>query len=576
MKRKKDLKNYKFSLRTELVIVMLLTVLIAVSITLGVIVHYSEKAIETNTSNNIRGILRQSSENIDMKIKDIDSAISTYVSTPQVYSMLKNPNLKWDNSSPIDFYRIFSDIQFLYSEIESIHLISMSGRIYGFSPSMITRSLYDLRWAAESGDGRVVWLTPEENSPGVTYVKMYYDEGFKPIGYAVVNVRRSFLKNMLNWKKISNNGTTYVVSKTGHILSAAGEDNSVVRAVLDKALQTGVDVQKVQGEKYYTYRYTSETNKWEYLSIIPASELLQDIKTVHLAAIITAVLTSTVFALIIIAFAMRVTKPIQKITKAMQKYNLGQTIVPVEITSADEIGFLTSTFNAMMLRIANLVETVYKNELLMNEQKFKILQAQINPHFLYNTFDMISWTARENNVPQIAQILKALSNVMRYTINAQSDQTLLSEEIKNVKDYLAIQSFRLGNRLKYSIKLPDDLTSQEIVKLVLQPIVENVFVHGFEKRQQDCRLEIDVFRKDHTVYIIIANNGQPINEDTARNAITQVKEEGIYSGGAGLSNVDRRIKIRYGEKFGIAQIGVQDGWSKITLAIPYQKKGGAE
>lgn len=507
-----------------------------------------------------------------MKIKAIDSAVSTYVSTPQVYSILKDTNLKWNNSSPVDFYRIFSDIQFRYPEIESIHLISLSDKIYGFLPSMITHSLDDLRTAAEKGGGRVVWLTPEENSPGVTYVKMYFDEAFNPVGYAVVNVRRSFLKKMLNWKKISNNATTYVISETGHILSAAGMDSDTVRIVLEKALENRNEIQRVNNEKYYTYRYTSETNKWEYISIIPAIELLHDIKTVRLAATITAVLISVVFALIIIFFATRVTKPIQKITKAMQKYNLGQTIVPVEITSSNEIGFLTSTFNSMLLRIDNLVETVYKNELLMNEQKFKMLQAQINPHFLYNTFDMISWTARENNVPQIAQILKALSNVMRYTIDAQSDETTLSEEIENVRNYLAIQSFRYGERLKYTIDLPDDLKNQEIVKLVLQPIVENVFVHGFEKRQPDCRIAIDVFRGEDTVYIVISNNGQPIDEEKTRSAIRKAKGEGIFAGGTGLSNVDRRIKIRYGEKYGITRIGVVDGWSEITLEIPYQRK----
>ncbi len=243
----------------------------------------------------------------------------------------------------------------------------------------------------------------------------------------------------------------------------------------------------------------------------------------------------------------------------------------------DEIGYLTYTYNAMLQRMDELVNKVQRSELLRQEVAYKALQAQVKPHFLYNTLETIRMLAETNEDYEVADIAYSFGQLMRYSLSNDHQQIKLSDEVKNIDDYMKIQKVRLGKRLDYGFDIKARTELIPCPQFILQPLVENCIVHGLSAVRRTCRIEIRISEDDRYVYIEISDDGVGIPADrlegirkVLKNAV-YMKDFSTHDGGHGLYNVSERIKAFYGED---SRIEVDSSGAEGTIFHLYLNKKG--
>lgn len=237
-----------------------------------------------------------------------------------------------------------------------------------------------------------------------------------------------------------------------------------------------------------------------------------------------------------------------------------------------KIGRLSHTFNQMVMDMNSLVNTVYEQKVMKQEAQMKSLQMQINPHFLYNTLDTINWMARIRHVDEIGDMVAALSNMMRYSLEKKSF-VRLGEEVKSLKDYIAIQNYRYRDKMVAEIEIDESLMSLYIPRLLIQPILENAIVHGIEEKLDKGHILVAARREDEELYIQIIDDGVGMTEETMSHILREdysMKKSGHTS--IGVVNVNRRIQMIYGKDYGLLVQSVLGAGTKITIHIPAREE----
>lgn len=259
-------------------------------------------------------------------------------------------------------------------------------------------------------------------------------------------------------------------------------------------------------------------------------------------------------------------KKVELLLSSMQEVEQGNLTVQIHDECPDEMGRLTNSFQRMIDELNRLVVEDYQNKITLKETQLMALQAQINPHFLYNCLSLINSRALINRQTEISQMAQLLSTFYRTTLNKGKSETLLANEIRNVKSYVDIQLLLNDNAFDVAYQIDDQLPSQEVPNLLLQPLVENAIMHGILPNQEKRRgkLFLSVTRVDDRILFTIMDNGLGIEAEKIP-LLTQTQ-----SGGYGLKNVHERIQLTYGEAYGLSINSILNESTMITFAIPVQ------
>lgn len=259
-------------------------------------------------------------------------------------------------------------------------------------------------------------------------------------------------------------------------------------------------------------------------------------------------------------------KKVELLLSSMQEVEQGNLTVQIHDECPDEMGRLTNSFQRMIDELNRLVVEDYQNKITLKETQLMALQAQINPHFLYNCLSLINSRALINRQTEISQMAQLLSTFYRTTLNKGKSETSLANEIRNVKSYVDIQLLLNDNAFDVAYQIDDQLPSQEVPNLLLQPLVENAIMHGILPNQEKRRgkLFLSVTRVDDRILFTIMDNGLGIEAEKIP-LLTQTQ-----SGGYGLKNVHERIQLTYGEAYGLSINSILNESTMITFAIPVQ------
>jgi two-component system sensor histidine kinase YesM len=237
--------------------------------------------------------------------------------------------------------------------------------------------------------------------------------------------------------------------------------------------------------------------------------------------------------------------------------------VPIRV---DEIGDLQRDFDIMIQKINVLIKENYTKQLIIKDTQFKALQAQINPHFLYNTLESINWLAKMNQQQEISQMVESLGNLLRNAISNKEQLITLKEEIRLLLNYITIQRIRFGERLDFRLEIEEQWQYLYIPKLSLQPLVENSINYGLEKIPGVCRITVKSVDMDDNLCLVIEDNGpglDPLILEKLDRGNIQPKGLGI-----GLKNINDRLKLSFGENFGITITGKTETGARIMVRIP--------
>mgnify|MGYP001313731098 CR=1 FL=1 len=337
----------------------------------------------------------------------------------------------------------------------------------------------------------------------------------------------------------------------------------------------GYDIVTLDGTKYFVTHLSSALKLFSYLNVINYNTIFYQMQLIKTGQMLLYTLVFVVALNLSHAAARSITRPLEAIAnkmKLVQKGNFNtEELFPESNVSMDEIGQIHRHFRLMLERINELIRENYAKQLAIKEAEYKALQAQINPHFLYNTLESINWMAKINKQTQISETVEALGNLLRAIIGNKHALITLGEEMAIVDNYITIQKVRFGDRLEFVRQELGPLDQYYIPKLSIQPIVENVVRHVLEEVSTPCRIELSILAEEDYMEITVADNGPGISEETlAALRTNQVQSKGT---GIGIANIHERIQLLFGDEYGVTVKSEQGSGTSVRIRIPYCLEG---
>ncbi len=299
--------------------------------------------------------------------------------------------------------------------------------------------------------------------------------------------------------------------------------------------------------------------------------------------VVRAISVTTVLLVIILIGALTIsrkimegiTKPIRHLCRTAERAGRGDFGARAHEENIDEIDVLNSSFNRMIEEIGKLVEDIRVEQLNLRAAELRLLQEQINPHFLYNTLDNIIWLAESNETEQVVNMVSALSDFFRTTLSKGKDYISVKDEEMHINSYLQIQQFRYRDILDYEINIDEKLYEYEILKLTLQPLVENALYHGIKGKRGFGHISVTGYMKDGLLEFQVKDNGIGMNAerlDAVRKIMSGEMEDTRERGGFGLFNVNERIRLNYGREYGLRIESTYQEGTCIWVTVPAVKK----
>jgi len=400
------------------------------------------------------------------------------------------------------------------------------------------------------------------------------------IGLILVDLDLQVIRDRLTGLKKKRNTEFYIVDMDGRLVysydeSSLGEPFERPELMLEGGVNEGTRVMNIDGHRQLvTFSYSQRVG-WQYITVTDLEPLLQPNENAIMNNIVISTLVLLILLSIVSLFvSSSMTNPIKRLQRAMLKMGEERFYQVRGIETRDEIGSLVRSYNEMIGKINDLINTVYKAGMKEKEAQLNALQAQINPHFLYNTLNSIGCMAEVKGVHEISVVCKAVSDLFRYSIKSGSDLVTLREELDSVGQYMTIQSFRYDNRIEAILNRDESLMAVKVMKLSLQPIVENAVYHGLEPRRGKGIVIINMELDKDCLLLSVFDNGIGISEEklqSLRRSLVhgRTADPQAKAGGIGLLNVHERLRLYYGERYGVAIDSQEGAGTSVQLRLPY-------
>ncbi len=409
------------------------------------------------------------------------------------------------------------------------------------------------------------------------------------IGFIVIDLNDSFVRSFLSSYTFGQTGIFYVTDAAGKPIymppEVANQLPSVeVGAWLAAPKDNFVTGVPGSGISWFVTYTTSQETGWKIIGIAPLAEIVQDALNIRRLIFVSVGLSILFIAILYFFMTNRLTRPIQILLRRMRQAAAGNLDAKVHPSGSDEIAALGSGFNTMIERIKELMERSIREQRLIQMAELRMLQAQINPHFLYNTLDSIVWMAEAGNKEQVIQVIQALSRFFRISLSKGRELITIQEELEHVRSYLVIQQVRYRDILDYSIDVPTEIYSYLILKMTLQPIVENALYHGIKNKRGRGRIMISGQMQDGAIVITVTDDGAGMSRERLEALTSRYKRaadldlsEELFSqretSGYGLYNVEQRIRLFYGDEYGITITSEEGVGTNVTIRIPISTGG---
>jgi two-component system sensor histidine kinase YesM len=325
-------------------------------------------------------------------------------------------------------------------------------------------------------------------------------------------------------------------------------------------------------EKFYTVE-TMPSTGWKVVGVNYRSEFVEGWDTIRATYASWGILFLVAAMGMSIVIAQRISDPIKQLRASMRAVEQGNFDIRAEIRSSNEIGELGKDFNIMIGEIKSLLHRITAEQEQKRKSELKALQMQINPHFLYNTLDSVIWMAQGGKRGEVIAMSSALAKLFRLSISKGKELIDVASELEHVRNYLTIQKIRYKDRLDYRIEVDDEIKPYRIVKIILQPLVENAIYHGIKNNSAAGTVLISGHKTDAGMILQVCDDGVGMNNETLER-IRRGLSPGGYAGwahrgsGVGVHNVDERIKLYFGQEYGLEFESQKDQGTTVTIRLP--------
>lgn len=496
-----------------------------------------------------------------------------------------------DYISENEFTSYLQSNLYLKSEINEILIrFTKSGKVYQVNKSMgsTTDSYSHIgelhSWAQKAG-GKPVWYVSEKDGKvsGIYITKIIYDinEIKQEIGLLVFKVNEQYLSEVLNNYVSSAKQNVSLFNGSGQEVYSYKPFEVNYGMPVDLFIKTTPDASarevKIGNDVVYCLYDTIKPDNWKLVMGISSNVLLKDVRDIARFILILCAATLPICIILVNFLYMDIVKPLNLLIKRMRQVERGAIGATIENKRSDEFGFVYGTFNKMSLEIKNLINTVYKKQIATKDAEIKALQAQINPHFLYNTLDSINWKAKINGVNEISEMVSALSSIIEANLNRNNENFVtLDKEIEYINNYYLLLQKRFGKKIRLVTDISEDVRNCTIPKLIIQPIIENAVHHGLEMKVGNGIINLTIHKDESKIFIKVSDDGIGIDENTLfrlrqsmlKSLDTDTDSDKVTGSGIGIINVHKRIRLLYGADYGLEISGRVAEGTTVTICMP--------
>lgn len=562
-----------------------------------------KNSITKQQDENIKQMVSQISNNIDFYIKDTENIINYLSEDPRILKFLNDSTVTSavnTNVSKLDSKEVSKDIseqvsKAIYSfttfhpEIAGIAIVNQNDIFISDVMGRISRDpMTNEKWYLEASKypttmhlfskpvGRNINNIFQYSADEVVSMsKAIIDKKTgKCIGVILIDMKLDIIKSVIENVKPAETGFVYIVDSTGEIVYSPV--NEIVYRIKGDWVENSSEkilIKRIEDSDYEIIHKNSIYTGWRTVEVFPLNESLKVINSLAYYSIIIAIITLIIAEILAIFFTSTIVKPISKLKKLMKKTEEGNFDVVFNSKYNDEIGELGNAFNNMVKEIKNLINLVQIEGKKKRKAEISILHAQIKPHFMYNTLDTIQWMAQEHGAQDIVDIVGNLSNLLRIGLSAGEEIIKISQEIKHVESYLLIQKIRYEDKLNYEINIKEEILDFSVIKLILQPLVENAIYHGIKEKRGKGYIKINGEIQNERIYFTIEDNGIGIKSEKLKEINEMLKGKITSSSvvGYGIFNVNEKIKLTYGEGFGLEYHSIYGEGTTVVLWHPIIK-----
>ena len=571
---------------SDKLIIYFFGVILVVTITITTLGNLLYKnSINFSQNENTNQIIKQINSNIESYVSNTENIINYMSSDPRILKFL-NDNKSENNYMEDEAYKsIYNFIKF-NPEIAGIMIVNNNGDYISDVMNKVSRdSLKNEDWYSKAyNKPDIIHLFTKPIGRNIDNIFSYSaDEVFsmsKAVmdqstgeikGVILIDIKLDAIKNIIENSKPGTAGFIYIMDSNKEIVYTPV--NNIVYRIKDEwidNINNEIIIKKINGESYQLTKIDSAYTQWKTIGVFPESESLRVIKYMKYYSIVAAILALIIAQILVIIFTKSIVNPIQKLKRLMKKAQEGDLTVAFVSKYDDEIGELGDSFNTMVKEIDNLINLVQIEEKNKRKAEMNVLQAQIKPHFMYNTLDTIRWMAEEHNEEDIVEIIEAFTSLLRISLSNGKEIINVRDELRHVESYLTIQKIRYEEKLNYEIEFDESILNYKLIKLILQPLVENAIYHGIKEKRGNGKIIITAKVENNLLCFTVIDNGKGIEEDKL-NKINNMLKDGYGKKneiGYGIFNVNARIKLIYGDEYGLTYKSIYGEGTTVELRHP--------
>lgn len=431
----------------------------------------------------------------------------------------------------------------------------------------------DIKAITNKYEGAIKWISSYGNEKGLLIarsVRKIKYMNLDTLGFLVIKVDlEEIIRDSTDFGEQFSNSSFILLD--GEDILYRSDSISEKQAETLIGFNSNYDVITLDNQQYFAVKDSIPDYDLDYICLVSYTTTQKYISRTYFIYLIIVIASILLALSLASSLVQSITKHLEILAKKMRAFqNVDMEILPDTYNYSnrhDELGILHTSFDSMANEIKTLVQKNYVSEILRKDAQLKALESQIDPHFLYNTLDSINWRAKSIGENQISLIVESLGNLLRSTLNQTADHFTLREELDLVHYYMTIQQIRYEDRLIYELEIEDPtLLDATLLKLSIQPLVENAILYALEKITEECYIFITVTLHNEDLEIRVKNNGSQFEDDL----LNRLKNKDIhpYGSGIALQNIDHRIKLKFGDQYGLTFYNEED-FAIAMITIPY-------
>lgn len=585
------IKKFK-SIQSVIFAVLSVLLLGAVIIITVISLSYTRQSVFENSSLYTQTIIQQMNQNIDSYIDYMENTSYLVSSNEDVQKYLFG-----DTADPEARDRILSQFETILdsrSDILNLGIIAENGRMLINNGQRLTNQDLDIHsqeWYTNALEGREsVYLTSSHVqhiisgerpwvitlSRGIRNKEM--GTGQEKEGVFFIDLNYSAISELCDQSMVGNQGYAFIVDADGNIVYHPQQQqlyNELQTENIDLVMNAGSDIvtwgDGINKKMYSISR--SEKTGWTVVDCVRVEELLRRSNEAQSIYVLVAIGLMAVALFFSRFVAKSITLPIQRLCDSMERVQEGDfSVSDIVVGSENEIGSLTKSFNVMTQRIHELMAQNIREQEAKRKSELKALQSQINPHFLYNTLDSIIWMAEGKKNEEVVLMTASLARLLRQSISNEDELVSIGQEIEYARGYLTIQKMRYKDKLEFWIEVEPSILNIRLIKLVLQPVIENAIYHGLKYKESRGLLLVKGFMKNGNAVLQVIDDGVGMDQETLDHIYERHKVD-YHSNGVGIYNVQKRLQLYYGNEYGIVYESKPGEGTTATITIPGQQEG---